>query len=296
MKLKEIRERTRDILQIDKETYSDARIDRAAQMVLGRAILRVPRLTHTSATATVTASKPEVDISAFQSFRRERYLSSEVAYVDQGTWTTSTAYALNELVTGDGTPDALFYRCTTAHTSGASTQPGDTGDWQSYWQKVAWKGGWQLSKVTYSTIAMKLNGEPQIERVQYDAGTLSSVSTATPEKIGFKDDDTVYLYPVPDSAYTLRVFYTEPLLLKSGTTVKTWVPGRAADGNYEPNIPDEHIDAMISFGIAPMLDVDNFTSAITKGTLDRFDQWLNELRGLIAPSIGVVEKDENCYL
>ena len=298
MLLSEIRDRTRDVLQVDSSTYSDSRIDRAVQMVFNRAILRVPRLTQASATATVAADNPEVDISGFQSFRRERFLGAEIAYSDQGTWTVSTAYTKNQLVTGDGSPDSLFYRCTADHTSSANDEPGNTGDWQSYWQQVAWKGGWQLSKVAYHTIALRLNGEPQIERVQYDSNSISFVNTARSEKIGFKDNDTAYLYPVPDSAYTLRVFYTEPLLLKNGAgAVQSWTIGGVTEGTYSPNIDDEYIDPLITHGVAPLCEQPFAGRDGGSGDiLPALDQWLNELRGLVAPSAGVVEKDENCYL
>lgn len=54
----------------------------------------------------------------------------------ENAWQTSTAYAVNDGVSNDGSS----YICTQAHTSGASTEPGTGASWASYWDLLAQKG------------------------------------------------------------------------------------------------------------------------------------------------------------
>ncbi len=54
----------------------------------------------------------------------------------RSSWATATSYSGNEAVENDGTA----YICTTAHTSGASTEPGVGASWTSYWDVMAEKG------------------------------------------------------------------------------------------------------------------------------------------------------------
>lgn len=48
----------------------------------------------------------------------------------QGAWVTATAYAVDDLVTHNGTA----YICILAHTAGASSEPGVGGSYETYWQ------------------------------------------------------------------------------------------------------------------------------------------------------------------
>lgn len=54
----------------------------------------------------------------------------------KGTWLTSTAYAIGDRVYDGGSS----YICTSAHTSGASTEPGVGGSWTTKWDILALKG------------------------------------------------------------------------------------------------------------------------------------------------------------
>ena len=54
----------------------------------------------------------------------------------QGAWVTATDYELADVVTDDG----ATYFCTSAHTSGASTQPGVGGSWQTVWDLMSAAG------------------------------------------------------------------------------------------------------------------------------------------------------------
>lgn len=66
---------------------------------------------------------------------------SDGTSADTGDWITSTAYALNDrcyhTVTGYG---KSVFRCTSAHTSGASTEPTVGASWATKWEYFA-KGG-----------------------------------------------------------------------------------------------------------------------------------------------------------
>lgn len=54
----------------------------------------------------------------------------------RGAWAGSTAYALNDGVSHNGSS----YICIAAHTSSASDEPGVGGSWSSYWDIIAEKG------------------------------------------------------------------------------------------------------------------------------------------------------------
>lgn len=54
----------------------------------------------------------------------------------QGEWVTSTAYEKLDTVERGGSS----YICTSAHTSGSTTEPGVGADWQTVWDLVAAKG------------------------------------------------------------------------------------------------------------------------------------------------------------
>lgn len=52
-----------------------------------------------------------------------------VTFIDGG-WQTATAYSRNDVVSNDG----VMYRATADHTSGASTEPGTGGSWETRWE------------------------------------------------------------------------------------------------------------------------------------------------------------------
>lgn len=56
----------------------------------------------------------------------------------RGDWVTATAYDVDDAVQS-GTRKSS-YRCKTAHTSGATTQPGVGASWATYWQVIAQAG------------------------------------------------------------------------------------------------------------------------------------------------------------
>jgi len=62
-------------------------------------------------------------------------VSGNLILVAAGTWSAAHgAYALGDLVQGDGAPDSLFYVCISAHTADAGKEPPNG----TYWQATAW--------------------------------------------------------------------------------------------------------------------------------------------------------------
>lgn len=55
----------------------------------------------------------------------------------EGNWVTDTLYHVNDILKGN----ALFYRCKTQHTSGASTEPGVGASWVDSWELFGGGGG-----------------------------------------------------------------------------------------------------------------------------------------------------------
>ena len=53
----------------------------------------------------------------------------------QGDWTTATDYDANDSVFNDGSS----YICVADHTSGAASEPGVGGSWESYWDLMSQK-------------------------------------------------------------------------------------------------------------------------------------------------------------
>jgi len=62
--------------------------------------------------------------------------SSTAIFSNEGSWALSTSYQLHDIVSSNGGT----YYCKSAHTSGASTEPGVGGSWTSVWVLLAEKG------------------------------------------------------------------------------------------------------------------------------------------------------------
>ena len=258
-----------ELLRAGTTGASDSRADRAIQAA-GNRFNQNSRIVRRSAEVNLTAELAKIDLSAdadFTHFRPERLIRAEIGYSDQGTWATSTAYTLNQMVQGDGSPDSRYYRCILAHTSSASDEPGGTGDWQSYWELLAWDQGEHLENVAISTIGRLLNED---------------TSTSKPTKIAWQDNaDTAYVYPAPDTVYTLRVYFWEPLLLKNASTaaIETWVIGDSGDGAHELNIPEEYTHEMLIRGALPILNRPSLSANEYANAMVAFDDWAKEIGG-----------------
>jgi hypothetical protein len=80
------------------------------------------------------------------------------AYVDaqgyewQGAWVTATAYAVNDTVENDGSG----YICTSAHTSGSTTEPDVGASWSDKWDLFI-EGGTNLVEQVYPVGSIYIN-------------------------------------------------------------------------------------------------------------------------------------------
>lgn len=277
MTLAEARSKVDDLLLAGANANSDARIDRRL-MIAGRQMARtVPDITRKiSATADLTADKPELDISSWTAFDRERLRFTYVEYTDQGTWTTSTAYLKNDLVTGDGSPDALFYRCLQDHTSSASDEPGGSGD-DDYWTRVDWKRGFRLTKVPMQTIDDLINENTVAAQTIYVNGTdVTFTRTGRPLFVSYLDNDTLNVYPIPDTRYTIRAYYHEPFsLLNSSGAIVTYTPG-ITDSSHTLNIDDEYATELAS-GAAALMEYENPSQGFKSASWAEFLRSIREI-------------------
>jgi hypothetical protein len=190
----------------DTNVYSNSEVDRAIQSACNEFVRRT-NCSDTSGTLTLTADTSEVDVSSLTTFNPDQVYRIEIAYVDQGTWAQDSTYAVNDVVKGDGSPDSYFYRCIEAHTdSSGDKEPPNT----TYWTQVAWKGGWKAEHVDYSDVAYELNRD--FDSIDADVSVIQKLHEGRPKMVGFKDDSTAYVYPVPRAAWTMRVFYRKPFI------------------------------------------------------------------------------------
>lgn len=79
---------------------------------------------------TLTAEVDETDESATATFTSPQALPSYLT--NQGAWTTSTAYAIDDVVTNGGES----YSCTVAHTSSSANEPDVGASWFDVWEPL----------------------------------------------------------------------------------------------------------------------------------------------------------------
>lgn len=68
---------------------------------------------------------------------------ADYAQQDYSEWATATAYAVGDIregLIGGTIPSGVNYLCTSAHTSGAGTEPGVGGSWTTVWQVMTTDG------------------------------------------------------------------------------------------------------------------------------------------------------------
>ena len=84
-----------------------AKMDDAIKIALER-LIRVTDVTRNTDTVSLAANVATADFSAITRFNAGKIKRLQTGYSDQGTWLVGTAYAVNDLVQGDGTPDSLL--------------------------------------------------------------------------------------------------------------------------------------------------------------------------------------------
>lgn len=89
---------------------------------------------------------------------------------DSSSWATSTSYAVGDYVTNDD----VTYRCNTAHTSGASTEPGTGASWTDNWIRlknptirVSDMDGYTNIGTAQPTVSIKTFGDGRNDNVGY---------------------------------------------------------------------------------------------------------------------------------
>lgn len=198
----------------------------------------------------------------YTDFRPERLIRAEIQYDDQGTWTVSTAYTKNQLVQGDGSPDSKYYVCKLAHTSSANDEPGGSGDWSQYWRRVQWERSDSLNVVDFKTMIDRL------ESVQLDHEWVNPpLTSAEPVEVAFDyGTQNAYLWPVPDTVYTLRLTYRSAF-----TDVTT--------GDPTLNIPDEYIMGVLWWGVPAALQHTAPENGYANDAWAKYRQFVREVKG-----------------
>ncbi len=92
--------------------------------------------TYYTVAVTVTAAAGTPSANDVMAVMFERTGTNGTSFTWRGEWVTSTVYALRDAVSRDGSS----YICTSAHTSGAGTEPGTGGSWATVWDLMAAKG------------------------------------------------------------------------------------------------------------------------------------------------------------
>lgn len=234
----------------------------------GEEFCRKTDVVRKSGTVDTTAGTAEVSLSSlaaadggtgpYTDFRAEYLIRAELMYKDQGTWADATAYVKNELVQGDGTPDSKYYVCREAHTSDAANdEPGTGTNWTRYWRNVAWKRNSLLRVVDFATISDKLDSN-----IIDEQWVVPEITSSEPNQIALDYPGTAYLWPVPDTVYTVRLTYRSPF---TGTDT----------GNPTLNVPDEYMHGILQWGAPAALQ---HTSPENKFANDAWSKWQNWLR------------------
>ncbi len=221
----EIRRTIRQAIGGSVPDYPDEDVDRAF-IRAATELQNATKCVRTSGSLTLTLNIASVSLTGLTGFLPENFRYAELGYSDQGTWSSGTAYTLRQLVQGDGSPDALLYKCILAHTSSSSDEPPNTTYWSNVLSKI---GDVHMRDISYEDIRRKLK---------------NSAATDEPTHIAFRDDTTAYVYPAPDVAYTVDVHYYP--------VFETFTPGDEA--NFTFDIPDAYILPVLWEGAAASLN------------------------------------------
>ena len=276
MKVAEARKFLLTTVRNDGTSYHNDELDNAL-LTAGHELVRAaPTVSKTSTTLTVTANVAEIDLSSVTDFKADRFLTAEIGYNDRTTWLTATAYVVNDMVQGDGTPDNKFYFCTEDHTSDSANEPGASTS--TVWSQIDWTGGFQLKRCTYLTVAQLLSRQAGNYYGYYPISQdhLPRNNAPRPSQIGFRDDDTAYLWDVPEAAWKLTLYWTQPFSLT--TTI---------------NISDEYLHPMITWGAAAVLLMEDPTNPDGSAVWNRFLQWASEVSMTTTTDTGVILRTED---
>ena len=151
-----------------------------------------------------------------------------------GGWVTATAYAVNDGLAYNGES----YRCSSAHTSGSTTEPGIGASWATVWELAAAKGTNGATGATGSTVGVSFgysttttDADPGAGLFRFNNATIASVTAAYIDNAdNAANSVTAWLDTFDDSTNTVK----GTLMLRGVTTPAAWavfeVTGSVVDG------------------------------------------------------------------
>ena len=106
----------------------------------------------------------------------------------------------------------------------------------------------------------------------------SLVSTSDAESIS--NTETAYFDRLPESAFVMRLYHYEPLLLKNATSGATegWVLGDSGDGSHLLNIPEEWVHEVIWKGARAYLET-AVERTSKRDSWQQFQEWVALVAG-----------------
>lgn len=230
---------TKAIRNYNSTDYPNVDIYRAILSV-GNAFVQDTRCVLSDGSITLSADVAAYDFSSITDMRPEDVEWVELAYVDQGTWATATSYVVNDLVKGDGSPDALLYVCTEDHTSGAGNEPGTSGG-EAVWTQVNSKLGWGVDLVDTLESGVSLRSFNTRNQWPYNTADPQQYQSG-PNAVSFRTLTECVVSPVPDARWTLRFYYYAPFT--------DFDPDSVTPATQSLNIPERYIRPMLRYGVA----------------------------------------------
>lgn len=223
MQLAELRKRVLARCRRAGSSFDNEEVDYAIQAALHEMDLQTFFAYSTTSALSLTINNPEVDVSSLTSsnddaFSPDRVIRAELAFTDQGTWATGQSYSVNDMVKGDGDPDAKYYVCVEAHTSSSSNEPGTASD--SVWELTLSRRGDRIMLTDYATVARALGDGPHLRQHLPDDYVFDTEATGAfgkPRIGAWRDQDTLVVYPVPDVS-TYKILFIQKQAVADWTT------------------------------------------------------------------------------
>jgi hypothetical protein len=192
-------------------------------------IVQETTVTRKTTQVTLTAGEPKVNLTGaagLDLFRPELFIKATVGLRDRGEWQSGQTYETDEIVQGDGDPDAFLYRCSQEHLSASGNEPPNA----DFLSRVYWNPRTPVELVDFETVRVLLN---------------RATTDSTVRKIAFLTGSEAYLDAPPRKAYPLFLLWKEPFTV--------WAPGTATPNAVTFNMPDDIMRRAISWGAAAWL-------------------------------------------
>lgn len=263
----------------DTSVYDNECVDDGIQAAGDEYARKTRAIRAVDETLSLTSAISQLSLSGITNFNPERLTRVEITYPDMGVWAVGSAYAVNDMVIGDGDPDAYYYRVTGSHTSAASAEPPNT----LYWTKLQWKSGFDVTHTDYDRVAAFLNERGADPSVY---SSVDSVDTGRPRYCGFRDDTTAFFWPVPNANYGVRLtFWQNFTRLSTG-----------GSGTETLNIPTEDLYAVLWWGALHYITFRDPRMSWNEQAKSRWDAFLSHRMGTVGIDSGVFVKNEAQYI